>query len=191
MKTPLEVVFRNLERSDAITARVEEKAERLEQFFDHILRCRVVVEAPHRHHHRGKLYSVGIEISVPGKHIVVNHTGPANHAHEDVYVAIRDAFKAATRQLEDHVRTVRGKVKTHEVPPHGRVLQISPEEGHGIVQTADGQEVFFNRSSVPNGGFDDLEVGTEVRITLALEEHGKQFRAQHVHPVGKHHLVDP
>ncbi len=172
-------------------ARVEEKAGRLEQFFDHILRCRVVVEAPHRHHHRGKLYSVGIEISVPGKHLVVNHAGPSNHAHEDVYVAIRDAFKAATRQLEDHVRTVRGKVKFHEVPPHGRVLQIFPEEGHGIVQTADGQEVFFNRSSVPNGGFDDLEVGTEVRITLALEEHGKQFRAQHVHPVGKHHLIDP
>lgn len=190
MNIPLEIVFRNMDRSDAIEARVREKAQRLERFHDNIIRCRVVVEAPHRHQHRGKHYQVGIDIGVPGKQVIVNHTGPSDPAHEDVYIAIRDAFSAATRRLEDHVRTIRGKVKSHEVPPHGKVLQLFPEEGHGLVRTPDGQEVFFNRNSVADGAFDQLEVGSEVRIAIAPQAVGQEPRAQHVQPVGKHHLVD-
>ena len=117
MRIPLEVVFRNMDRSDAIEARVREKAERLERLSENITRCRVAVEAPHRHHHHGKLYKVGIEIGVPGKQLIINHAGPIDQAHEDVYVAIRDAFAAATRRLEDHLRIRRGNVKTHEPPP--------------------------------------------------------------------------
>lgn len=117
MRIPLEIVFRNMDRSDAIEARVREKAERLERFSDKITRCRVAVEAPHRHQTHGKLYKVSIEIGVPGKQLIINHSGPIDHAHEDVYVAIRDAFAAATRRLEDHVRIRRGNVKTHEPTP--------------------------------------------------------------------------
>ena len=62
---------------------------------------------------RGKLYNVRIEISVPGKRLQVGHTGPHNHTHEDIYVAMRDAFNAAGRLLEDHARRMRGEVKTH------------------------------------------------------------------------------
>lgn len=127
MKIPLEIVFRNMERSDAVEARVREKALRLERFFDNITRCRVVVEAPHRHHRHGKRYQIGIEIGVPGKRLMVDHAGPADPSHEDVYVAIRDAFSAATRRLEDHVRILRGKVKSHEAPPHDRDPGISPD----------------------------------------------------------------
>lgn len=190
MNIPLEIVFRNMDRSDAIEARVHEKVLRLDRFSEKITRCRVVVQAPHRHHRHGRLYQVVIEIDVPGKRLMVDHAGPADPAHEDVYVAIRDAFSAVTRRLEDHIRTLRGKVKTHEVAPHGRVLRISPDEDHGYVQTADGQEVFFNRNSVPDGGFDHLEAGTEVRIAIAPQEVGQEPRAQYVRPVGKHHLVD-
>ncbi|HUU24039.1 MAG TPA: HPF/RaiA family ribosome-associated protein, partial [Methyloceanibacter sp.] len=76
-------------------------------------------EAPHRHHHKGKLYSVHIDISVPGKDLVVDRAKPLDHAHEDVYLAVRDAFNAAVRQLEDYTRRVRGEVKTHEAAPRG------------------------------------------------------------------------
>ena len=100
MQSPLEISFRNMDRSDAVEARVRENAEKLEQVFDRITSCRVVVEATHRHHHKGNLYHVSID-----------------HAHEDVYVAVRDAFKAARRRLEDHAERRAGKVKTHEVPP--------------------------------------------------------------------------
>ena len=114
MQTPLNISFRNMDPSAAIETRVREKAEKLERLYDRIISCEVVVEAPHRHHQKGKLYDVRINLSVPGDDINVGRTGPQNHAYEDVYVAIRDAFAAASRQLEDHVRKMRGDVKTHE-----------------------------------------------------------------------------
>ena len=190
MQIPLEVAFRNMDRSDAVEDRIREKLAKLERFFDHITQVRVAVEAPHRSQHTGKLFRVTIEISVPGKKLIVNHAGPKNHAHEDVYVALRDSFAAATRKLEDYVRTLRGKVKTHEAPPHGRVLQVFADEGYGYVQTSDGLEVYFNRNAVPDDGFADLEAGTEVRVTLAPDDSGDGPRAQYVKAVGKHHFVD-
>ena len=104
MNIPLQVSFRNLEHSDFIEARIREKVEGLEKYFDRITSCRVVVEAPERHHHKGKLYHLRIELGVPGKEIVVSRKHHDDHSHEDVYVAIRDAFKAAKRQLEDYTR---------------------------------------------------------------------------------------
>ena len=116
MDIPLQVSFRDMEPSPAVEARIREKADGLERFFDRIVGCRVVVEAPHRHSHKGKLFGIRIDIHLPGKDLVVNRSGSQNHAHEDVYVAIRDAFDAATRQLEDHARKVRSDVKAHEAP---------------------------------------------------------------------------
>ncbi|MGH6866650.1 MAG: HPF/RaiA family ribosome-associated protein [Methyloceanibacter sp.] len=116
MQIPLEISFRNMDPSPAVEARIRKKAEKLERFHDRIIGCSVVVEAPHRHHHKGKLYSVRIDISVPGRELVVDRAKPADHAHEDVYVALRDAFEAATRQLEEHSRRIRGDVKTHAAP---------------------------------------------------------------------------
>jgi len=113
MPVPLEISFRNMDPSAAVEARIREKAIKLERFFDRIVGYEVTVEAPHRHHHKGKLYNVRIDITLPGSDVHVGHAGPLDHAHEDVYVAIRDAFDAAIRQLEDHVRRMRGDVKSH------------------------------------------------------------------------------
>ena len=119
MQIPLEISFRDMAPSAAVEARIREKAAKLERFHDRIIGCTVVVEAPHRHHHKGKLYSVHIDISVPGKDLVVDRAKPLDHAHEDVYLAVRDAFNAAVRQLEDYTRRVRGDVKTHGTVPRG------------------------------------------------------------------------
>ena len=116
MQIPLEVTFHNMDHSDAVDANVRERAAKLERYFDRIIGCRVVVEAPHKHSRKGKIFEVRIDVSVPGKEIVVNRNGHNNHAHEDVYVAIRDAFNAMGRQLEDHARKSRGEVKTHQTP---------------------------------------------------------------------------
>jgi ribosomal subunit interface protein len=102
MQIPLEVAFKNMEKSDAVEARIREKAQKLERFAERITSCRVVVEAPHQHQHHGHAYEVRIDIHVPGNELVVNGGGAKNPAHSDVYVAIRDAFDAAVRQLEDH-----------------------------------------------------------------------------------------
>lgn len=113
MPVPVQISFRNMDPSPAVEARIQEKVTKLEHLYDRIVGCEVTVEAPHRHHHKGKLYNVRIDISIPGNDVHVRHTGPLNQAHEDIYVAIRDAFDAATRQLEDHIRRMRGDVKSH------------------------------------------------------------------------------
>lgn len=113
MQIPLQITFRNMDPSPAVEERIRKKAAKLERFHDRIIGCTVVVEAPHRHQHKGKLYSVRVDISVPGTDVVVDRAKPADHAHEDVYVAIRDAFDAAVRRLEDQTRKMRGDVKTH------------------------------------------------------------------------------
>ena len=109
MQIPLQITIRGFEHSDALETHIREKADKLDEFFDRIMSCRVVVEVPHKHHHQGKQFNVRIDIGVPGSEIVVNR----DHA-EDVYVALRDAFDAAKRQLEDYARKIRGDVKTHE-----------------------------------------------------------------------------
>jgi ribosomal subunit interface protein len=108
MKTPLQITFRDFERSDALETHIREKAEKLETYFEPIMSCRVVVEMPHQHKNQGKLFNVRIDIGVPGSEIVVNR-----HKHEDVYVALRDAFDAARRQLEDYGRRLRRETKVH------------------------------------------------------------------------------
>ncbi len=112
MEIPLQISFKNMEGSDAIEARIREKAAKLEQYFGRLTSCRVVIEAPHRHHYKGKIYHVRIDIGVPGHpDLVVSREPEENHAHEDVYVAIRDAFSKAQRQLQDFRHKLDPKAK--------------------------------------------------------------------------------
>lgn len=171
MQQPLQISFRHMEPSIAVEAKIREKASKLEQFYDRIMGCRVVVEAPHRHHHQGKLYHVRIDLTVPGGELVVSREHHEKQAHEDVYIAIRDAFNAAQRQLESYAQRQRGAVKHHESPPQGRISALIPEQDYGKIETIDGREVYFHRNSVLNGSFENLEVGNEVRF---LEEDGEQ-----------------
>ncbi len=113
MQVPLQISFIGMEPSVALEARARQKTEKLEHLFDRIVSCQVVIEAPHRHHHQGKCYDVRIRLRVPGREIDVSRSGPQDQTHEDPYVALRDAFDAAARQLEDHARKARGEVKRH------------------------------------------------------------------------------
>ena len=113
MQLPLQITFRNIPPSDAVEAKVRERAEKLERITDNIMACRVTVEAPHKHHHKGSTYQIRIDLTVPGNEIVVSRDPGLNHAHENIYVAIRDAFNAVRRQLEDYVRQRQGKDKQH------------------------------------------------------------------------------
>ena len=190
MDVPLELSFRNMDPSDAVEAKVRERVDKLETFFGRINACRVVVEAPHRHRRKGKIYHVRIEIGVPGRTLIVDRDPGQHHAHEDVYVAIRDAFDAARRQLEDHSRKAAGKVKAHEVPVHGAISTLNGHQGYGIATLPDGQEVYFHRNSVVNDGFANLDVGDQVRLVVAESESAKGPQASTVTPIGKHHLTE-
>jgi hypothetical protein len=115
MRLPLQLTFRNLQPSGALERRVRSWATRLGHVHPEIMGCRVAIEAPHRHHRTGNLIHVRIDLTVPGAEIVVGRDPPLHHAHRDPYVALRDAFRAARRQLEDQVRVRRHQVKRH--PP--------------------------------------------------------------------------
>ena len=185
MQIPVQITFRGMETSPAVESRIRDKAAKLDSFYDRITSCRVVVEAPHRHHHKGKLYLIRIDMTVPGGELVVNTGNRHNHAHEDIHVAIRDAFGALRRQLEDYIRERRGEIKTHEAPPHGLVAHLFAN--HGFIATADRGEIYFHRNSVVGDKFDDLDEGSEVRFTAVAGENGLQ--ASTVHIVGKQHIV--
>ena len=109
-----ETLFRNMEPSDAIKEKVADRMAWLEGHHARITHLKVTIEAPHRNHQKGKIYHIKIAIGLPGRpDLVVSHEPEANHAHEDVYVAIRDAFDAARRQLKDISDVRGGKTKTH------------------------------------------------------------------------------
>ena len=116
MQLPLQITFRHMDPSPALEARIRERAEELDQFFDRITSCRVVVECENKRHQQGKLFEIRVDLTVPGREIVVGRDPGENHAHEDAHVAVRDAFDAARRQLEDHARHGRGAVKLPAVP---------------------------------------------------------------------------
>jgi cold shock CspA family protein len=149
--------------------------------------CRVVVEAPHRHREKGNLFHLGIDLKIPGKELVVTKEHHDNHAHEDIYVVVRDAFNAMQRQLEEHTRIQRGQIKTHETPAHGRVLQLLPMQDYGRIKTPDGREIYFHRNSVLDPGFDELTEGDEVKFVEEAGEEGPQ--ASTVTAIGKHHIL--
>jgi ribosomal subunit interface protein len=187
---PVQILFQNTGPSDAVAAAIRKRAEALKRFHDRIVECRVVVEQVSRHHVQGRLYEVRVDIVVPGGEIVANRSPAEDQAHEDVYVAIRDAFDAARRRLMDHVRRTashratdrrlaehkgpapsRAPGKTHHARRHGTVARLVADEEYGFIATSDGREVYFHKGSVTNGSWARLAPGARVRFT---EEAGDQ-----------------
>lgn len=100
MSNEFQIVFHNIDQSDALTDSVNKRVEKLRRYNGDIIGGRVVLDSPHNNHHKGKVYSVTLELHTPNKEVVVTQEQHDNHAHEDLYVAIRDAFNAAERQLK-------------------------------------------------------------------------------------------
>ena len=113
MAIPLEIDYRHLSPSPAIESAIRQRVEKLDRFHPKLMSCRVIVDAAHGHHRRGA-YSVHVIAQVPGR--VLNVSRDHGTGHEDFHVALRDAFDALRRQLEDRARVERGDVKTH-LPP--------------------------------------------------------------------------
>lgn len=177
MQIPLQITFRNLPRSEPLEARIREKADRLEEFHPRITGCHVTVEELDRHRHQGKQFSVRLAIHVPEHEIVVDR----DH-HEDVYIAVRDAFDAAARQLEDVVRIQRGDVKTHPVILQGRIARLLVEEGYGFIETDDAREFYFSRDNLVDAEFEQLEVDAPVNFIeepAALGAQAKRVMLRH------------
>jgi len=106
---PLQIHLLDMPRSDAVEAKIRERADQLSRFSPDVQKLAVWVQSPHGHHRKGKLYEVRIRLTVPGEEIDID----LQPKEDDVYVSIREAFDAARRKLEDYERRRRGKVKAH------------------------------------------------------------------------------
>jgi cold shock CspA family protein/ribosome-associated translation inhibitor RaiA len=181
MEFPLDITFRDMESSPAIEETVRRWAEKLGRIYDRIIRCHVIIERPHQHHRQGQRLRVAVVLSVPGPDIAVSRNTGRLGEHEDLHVAIRDAFLAARRQLEDRVRRMRQDVKTRVRPTHGRVTYLDAEGEWGYLD-AEGRQVYFHRNAIFNGG--ELRVGDEVWFDEEAGREGPQ--ASTVHAIGNH-----
>lgn len=188
MDVPLQIRFHKIEPSAAVEANIRKHVEKLERYCPDIVSCRVTVGAPHKNHHQGNIFQVTVDVRTPAGELVANRSPDSHHAHEDAYVAIRDAFNAVRRQLKQQTHEKRGKVKTHEAPPHGRITEIHPRDDYGRITDSYGREIYFHRNSLVNASFDDLETETEVRFVETSGDEGPQ--ASSVYLLGKHHIVD-
>lgn len=183
MQLPVKITIRDMPPSEALENHIREKAQKLEQFSQTIVSCRVVVEVPHRHQQQGKQFNVRVSLCVPGHEIVVNR----DH-HEDVYVALRDAFDAVKRRLEDREQRLRHEVKHHEPEHLGRVIELDQGRGFGfIVRHADQAKLYFHRDNVVSPHFDRLKQGDEVKFIEAMGGEGAQAKRV---SIGKHHAQE-
>lgn len=165
----IQITSRGIELSKLQKEEIEGKIERLGKYYERIMRCRVVVEAPHRHKHEGRQFRVCIEMRVPGEDIIVKR-----QLNEDLDIALRDAFDAARREIEDYVRRQRGAIKYHEEPPQGRITSLFPDKGYGFLTTLDGREIYFHKNSVINRDFSQLKTGMRVRFAEEEGDKGPQ-----------------
>jgi ribosome-associated translation inhibitor RaiA len=126
---PVQVTFRHMPVSRAVVERVTHEAQKLRRYAEAIKHCHAVVIAPHRHLRRGRRYAVHLELGLPRQLVAIAHEPPARarvasaekptKRHEvagsakDLSVEIRRVFDVARRRLQDHMRLLRGDVKSH------------------------------------------------------------------------------
>lgn len=173
MQIPLQITYRGMDQSDAVESRIRTKVQRLERLYPRISGCRVVLGMEGRQRHQGKLFNVRIDITVPQGEIAVNR-----HSSEDANAAIRDAFDAAARRLEEYGREQRGAVKLHPQPLYGQVTRVFVEEdhGYGFIETEDGREYYFSSENMTEPEFGKLYPGVEVQFIEGTETEGSQAK---------------
>ena len=186
------ITFRGIDPSAALEAEIRTRIGKLETYYHAIMGCHVLVEFAQRHHEAGNRYHVRIDLTVPGEAIVVAHDASLHATDQDIhlakatkqdeadperkhaFVAVREAFDVARRQLQDYARRHRGTVKTAARQPQGRVVQLFPVDEYGYIEAADGHEVYFQKSSVLKDAFDRLAVGSTVSFVEEPGEKGPQ-----------------
>ncbi len=192
MKSSLQITFRNVKPTDQLEKWICAEAEKLDIFYDRIMGCHVAVEVPHRHHLRGDLYHIRIQVTVPSGEITVNHepsmasevrhlgeTDIPKHqeldaSHRHLRPALKAAFRSAARRLQDYARRQRGDIKIHAPLAKGYVSKIAPDDGYGFLITDDSREIYFHKNSVLNEAFSRMKVGTTVSFVEEPGEKGPQ-----------------
>jgi ribosomal subunit interface protein len=187
MQIQPQITFRHMDPSPALEAKIRQRIDELELHHTHLTSCRAVIELDHRHHHQGNLYHVRVDLTLPGHELFAGRESPKRQAYEDAYVAVRDVFDSLQRQLEELGRRQRHEVKHHQIPLHGRITDLVPDEDYGRIASADGRDIYFHRNSLIGCDYRKLAIGMEVRFAEEMGDEGPQ--ASSVSLINKHHIV--
>jgi cold shock CspA family protein/ribosome-associated translation inhibitor RaiA len=175
MDIPLEIAFHNAEPSAEIDALIRKHVGRLEKLYPHLIGCRVSVEMLHKQHRNGNVPEVHIAIRVPGREIAISrepHKVRQRRATANVQTSVKDAFRAAEQRLKDFKALQYGDVKVKEMPIQGYVSQLVAEKNYGFIATGNGEELYFHRNAVADGGFDSLREGEAVQYSVVAGDKG-------------------
>ncbi len=166
---PLQITIRDIPQSDTVESKIQSKAEKLlERYREVITSIKVVADYEKKHQNHGKLYQTNIEIHIPGKTLI------GHKVDENLYVAIREAFRSVSRQLSDETQIRHGEVKTHAELQFGKVARIFDDRDFGFIEDHEGNEFYFHADNVVQTGFSRLDIGSEVHFIVHIGKSGAQ-----------------
>ena len=112
MRVPIEITYRNVAKRDDIEQLIHDKADKLNEFHDGIVSCRISLEQDQESKRSVKQFHVRISLRVPpGKELVVHQKSNEEGTGESIRTVISDAFKTIGRQLKKLKQKQRAHVK--------------------------------------------------------------------------------
>ena len=176
MQTPLEISFRDVEKTEEIETLIRQKAGKLDKMFSNIISCRIMVEKLQQHYRSSQPFRVRIDLKLPpGHELVVSRDPSKGDLHLDLGAEVRWAFDAAERMLKELREKQRHDIKSHpQQETQGVIERLFFTDGTGFIRTTDGREIFFHQHSVLHMDFERLKVGMGVRFIEAQGEKGPQ-----------------
>lgn len=107
------IVWQSVPRSSGVDNTITAHFEKLDQFCADISSARISIRRTNHAQVKHALFTVLLEIIVPGKPIIVTKSSSPTDSSHDLYPLVHRVFDAARRQLQDYVRKRQGKVKHH------------------------------------------------------------------------------
>ena len=171
MKIPLQISYRDVNKTDELEKLIREKTNKLEKVCDHITSCHIAVEKPQKFPNYGSPYRIRIDIRIPSGHeIVIKRASGEGNMNKPLYSIVREGFEAARRKTKEVCKIQKSKIKTHPAQETVAIVsELFPENGYGFIKTVNGREIYFHKNSVLHNDFEKLKTGTGVRF---FEEQG-------------------
>lgn len=169
-----QITFRDIPHSEAVYKQIHDYINKLTHHCTDFINCKVVLTAPPKHQHKGELYKVRVEVSLPTTKILIN-----NKHNLDLYVAIHDSFQALEKKIESYLQRRHDSYHNVAVTAYGTIVKLFSEDNFGFIKDASDNEYYFNASHVVTKKFTQLCLGDEVNFTVATGKDGG-LQAHHI-----------